>query len=150
MCFGSACGMSLFPLNRGMRTNAIDRPLKVSHGDASPLFHRDIRWPNIIRNAHNPTKWFLINIDWEDAAWAPTQAVTYTQLDPISHCPTVFEDGHAGEVDIWAVGRLSMDMSSLIVGVSTDLENFAKRMVQCKMSAVDALAEIQNLKSECN
>ncbi len=139
--------MSLFPLNRGMRTNAIDRPLKVSHGDASPLFHRDIRWPNIIRNAHNPTKWFLINIDWEDAAWAPTQAVTYTQLDPISHCPTVFEDGHG-----WRSGYLGCweTFNGYVVPYIRDLENFAKRMVQCKMTAVDALAEIQNLKSECN
>ena len=68
------------------------------------LFHRDIRWPNIMQNATNPDKWFLI--DWDDTSFAPTQACSKIVLNPKSHASQVFQDGHSAEVDIWGVGYL--------------------------------------------
>ena len=37
-----------------------------------PLYHRDIRWENIVRRMEDESKWFLI--DWEHAATPPTFA----------------------------------------------------------------------------
>ncbi|CAG8665089.1 2607_t:CDS:2, partial [Ambispora leptoticha] len=61
--------------------------LTVMHEAETPIFHRDIRWPNIIQ-LHG-SQWILI--DWEDASSMPTRA------------PEVFKDDYKGEVDIWSV-----------------------------------------------
>jgi len=120
--------------------------LVVMHSGPDPLYHRDIRWPNVVRRADEPSKWFLV--DWEEAAWAPTLAVT--ELDPKSHCPTVFQDGHAGEVDVWAVGKLILDRSYSIFDVFSDwkLRDWTTKMIEYKLNAADALAELQRLYSE--
>jgi hypothetical protein len=81
-----------------------------------PLFHRDIRWPNVIRDAHNPEKWFLI--DWDDAAAAPTRGVTH--LRPDTHSPRVFLDHHGAEVDLWGVGKLIVEAGRFVPGISAD------------------------------
>ncbi|KAF8346502.1 hypothetical protein F5887DRAFT_1073184 [Amanita rubescens] len=75
--------------------------LKIAHAHPS-LFHRDIRWPNIMQSREDSSKWFLI--DWEDASFAPTKAALH--LNHTEHSPRVYEDNHGAEVDIWAVGRL--------------------------------------------
>ncbi|KAF8344478.1 hypothetical protein F5887DRAFT_1075528 [Amanita rubescens] len=75
--------------------------LKVAHADP-PVFHRDIRWPNIMQSREDSSKWFLI--DWEDASFAPTKAAPH--LSQREHSPKVYEDNHGADVDIWAVGRL--------------------------------------------
>jgi len=75
------------------------------HADPKPVFHRDIRWPNLVRDGGDRTKWILI--DWDDAATSLTTAAMH--LDPKSHHPGVFRGGHGAEVDIWAVGKLIVD-----------------------------------------
>lgn len=77
------------------------------HDGTNPIFHRDIRWENIIRRADDKSKWFII--DWDEATGIPTSAVPY--LNPFHHAPGVFHDGHAGEVDVWAVGQLIREAS---------------------------------------
>ncbi|KAF8339322.1 hypothetical protein F5887DRAFT_1232886 [Amanita rubescens] len=47
--------------------------LSVAHAHPS-LFHRDIRWPNIMQSREDSSKWFLI--DWEDASFAPNKSST--------------------------------------------------------------------------
>jgi hypothetical protein len=71
------------------------------------LFHRDIRWPNVLWNSRNQT-WFLM--DFDDASMAPTRAAPHLSHD--IHHPGMFQDGHGAEVDIWAVGRLILDGTS--------------------------------------
>jgi hypothetical protein len=83
------------------------------HTPPSPLFHRDIRWPNIIRNAQDAEKWFLI--DWDDASQVPTHAATH--LNHKSHSPNVFVDNHGKEVDLWGVGKLVVDSSRFVPGI---------------------------------
>ncbi|KLO08028.1 hypothetical protein SCHPADRAFT_944775 [Schizopora paradoxa] len=119
--------------------------LVVLHADPDPLYHRDIRWANVIQDAHVPTKWFLI--DWDEASSSPTLAAP--DLDPASHCPKVFEDGHAGEVDVWAVGMLLGDMLNLYVGhpIGADLGLLSVRMKGYTLSAADVLQEIRRIKS---
>ena len=58
-----------------------------------PLYHRDIRWENIIRRADDESKWFLI--DWEDATMPPTFAQPLFAKD--THSPDIFRDGHGPE-----------------------------------------------------
>ena len=101
--------------------------LQVLHADPDPLYHRDIRWPNVLQDAHDPTKWFLI--DWDEAASPPTRAAV--DLGPESHCPKVFEDGHAGEVDVWAVGKILGDMANLYVShpIGADLGLLSAKMM---------------------
>ncbi|KAF8576604.1 hypothetical protein K439DRAFT_646707 [Ramaria rubella] len=67
-----------------------------------PIFHRDIRWANIIQNAENPRKWILI--DWEDAATPPTKGDARFSMS--EHSPRIRNDNHGAEVDIWGVGHL--------------------------------------------
>jgi len=67
-----------------------------------PIFHRDIRWPNIIQNIEDPSNWILI--DWEDAAAPPTKSEPHFHLS--EHSPRIREDNHGAEVDIWSVGHL--------------------------------------------
>lgn len=67
-----------------------------------PLYHRDIRWPNVLRKIDDESKWFLI--DFEDAATPPTAArISFTKEE---HSPAIFQDDHGSEVDIWGVGYL--------------------------------------------
>ncbi|KAF8798414.1 hypothetical protein BYT27DRAFT_7151238 [Phlegmacium glaucopus] len=73
----------------------------VAHADP-PVFHRDIRWQNIMQSCEDSSKWFLI--DWEDASFAPTKAAPH--LSQNEHSPNVYKDNHGADVDIWAVGRL--------------------------------------------
>ena len=67
-----------------------------------PLYHRDIRWDNIVRKIEDKSKWFLI--DWEYAATPPTFAQLSFMKE--THSPDIFHDGHGPEVDIWAIGHL--------------------------------------------
>ncbi|KAM6493831.1 hypothetical protein JOM56_010192 [Amanita muscaria] len=75
--------------------------LKVAHADP-PVFHRDIRWQNIIQSCEDSSKWSLI--DWEDASFAPTKGAPH--LSQNEHSPNVYKDNHGADVDIWAVRRL--------------------------------------------
>ncbi|CAG8598407.1 15467_t:CDS:2, partial [Acaulospora colombiana] len=74
----------------------------VLHSEPNPIYHRDIRWPNILRSSADTSKWLLI--DWEDSSIAPTRAAPH--LNSLSHHPKVFSDGHGAEVDLWSVGKL--------------------------------------------
>jgi hypothetical protein len=67
-----------------------------------PIFHRDIRWSNVIQKLDNPQCWFII--DWDDATWPPTKGASHFHKN--SHAPSVHSDGHGAEVDIWGVGEL--------------------------------------------
>jgi hypothetical protein len=67
-----------------------------------PIYHRDIRWPNVIRRIDDHSKWILI--DWEDAGVPPTMA--QPSFSRSTHPPAVFVDGHGADVDIWGVGYL--------------------------------------------
>ena len=112
------------------------------HADPDPVFHRDIRWPNIIRMVHEPRKWFLI--DWEDASMLPTHAAKH--LKKKEHSPRVFADGHGAEVDIWAVGKLFLDANTFASPLSPAMVSIGQRMREGKMmSAKQALTEIQRL-----
>ncbi|KAJ3493793.1 hypothetical protein NLJ89_g10936 [Agrocybe chaxingu] len=99
-----------------------------------PLFHRDIRWSNIVRAVEDQSKWFII--DWEDAAYPPTLA--QEDFTPESHSPAIKHDGHGAEVDIWGVGHLitscltgdiSMDLKALGRKICEDSERLTARMV---------------------
>jgi Phosphotransferase enzyme family len=104
------------------------------------LFHRDIRWPNVLWSSQNKN-WFLI--DFDDASMAPTRGVTH--LSHSIHHPRVFQDGHGAEVDIWAVGRLILDAVKWVVDVSEELRSVGKNMVEEAMTAEQALICLHNL-----
>lgn len=98
----------------------------MHEGPLTPLFHRDIRWPNIILSAEDASKWFLI--DWDDAATSPTRAATH--LDRLSHSAAVFRDNHGAEVDIWAVGKLILDARQFVDGIAEPCVTIGKQMVE--------------------
>jgi hypothetical protein len=95
------------------------------HADPTPLFHRDIRWPNIIRKASTKTKWFLV--DWDNASTSPTTAALH--LDRGSHSPRVFEPNHGAEVDIWGAGKLITDAVIFAPHISAAMLDLGTRMV---------------------
>ena len=68
------------------------------HAGPDPVFHRDIRQPNILKYIGS-SHWFLI--DWSDASKAPTLAAKH--LSAASHSPAIRLDNHGAEVDIWGV-----------------------------------------------
>jgi hypothetical protein len=116
--------------------------LVIMHDGPDPVFHRDIRWPNIIRRVDEPRKWFLI--DWDDASTLPTYAAK--DLREGEHSPRVFADGHGAEVDVWAVGKLFLDASTFASPLSPAMVAIGKRMREDEtMSAQQALTEIKSL-----
>ncbi|THU96247.1 hypothetical protein K435DRAFT_839131 [Dendrothele bispora CBS 962.96] len=101
------------------------------------LFHRDIRWPNVIRSKDDRSKWFLI--DWEDAAEAPTKALLHSASD--NRSPGVLQDGHGGEVDIWGVGHLITE--SGVIGLSSELGQIGVWMKEQSPSAEEAWVKLE-------
>ena len=117
-------------------------PTQVMHSPPNPVYHRDIRGPNIIKRFDGPG-WFLI--DWSDACIAPTRAVTH--LTESEHSPRVREDNHGAEVDMWGVGKYLEDLASRvtcgIVKPDAVTQMARKWMSDHIVSAVTALEEIQ-------
>ena len=94
------------------------------HGGNEPIFHQDIRWPNIIKLSGEPLKWILI--DWDDADCPPTRPANH--LEKTNHAPEVFEKGHGGEVDIWSVGKLITDAAHFIKDLSQSIIDIGVQM----------------------
>ena len=81
------------------------------HDGPNPVYHRDIREPNIIRRSDGQG-WFLI--DWSDASTIPTVGVQH--LTELEHSPRVREENHGPEVDIWGIGRYMEELASCSQG----------------------------------
>ena len=109
------------------------------HADPA-LFHRDIRWPNVLWNTQRKS-WFLI--DFDDASMAPTLAATH--LSRHNHHPGVFQDGHGAEVDIWGVGRLILDAAKSVVDVSEGLRSIGQNMVEGTITAEQSLESLRSM-----
>jgi hypothetical protein len=112
------------------------------HGGKSPLYHRDIRWENIIRLPQdNPSKWVLI--DWDDAGSPPTQAALH--LEKSNHAPEVFKNNHGAEVDIWSVGRLIIEAKTFILAISANVSELGRWMQSNhkNITAQDALRAVE-------
>ena len=77
------------------------------HDGPNPVYHRDIREPNIIKR-FDIQGWFLI--DWSDASTIPTLGVQH--LSDLEHSPHVREDNHGPEVDIWGIGYYMEELAS--------------------------------------
>ncbi|CAA7260723.1 unnamed protein product [Cyclocybe aegerita] len=124
--------------------NCVLKSLMVAHQVPGPIYHRDIRWNNVIRRLEDRSKWFLI--DWEDAATPPTRAEPSFTCS--SHSPDIFEDGHGPEVDIWGVGYLII--TCMAMDVSPKLRALGKRICEesRSMNAEEALALIENCQSD--
>ena len=112
------------------------------HSDPDPVYHRDIRQPNIIKR-YDGQGWFLI--DWSDASTVPTRAVTH--LKESEHSIRVRQDGHGAEVDIWGVGKYLEDLASRVTcGIAKPdavKEMARKWMANDTASAANALNEIK-------
>jgi hypothetical protein len=111
------------------------------HEGPIPIFHRDIRWPNIIKRADDPTKWFLI--DWDDATQAPTIAAIH--LDRNCHAPRVFFNDHGPEVDVWAIGMLLIERSRGLLSLPSKFRVVGECLQSGKYSALDALEMVKKL-----
>ena len=105
------------------------------------MFHRDIRWPNVMRNIKDESKWFLI--DWEDSATPPTQA--QSSLRRAIHSPDVFHDGHGAEVDIWSIGHLIKTCKAM--DISSDLRQLGDKI--CNESCQLTAQQVLNLVTNC-
>ncbi|PVF98299.1 hypothetical protein CPB86DRAFT_733261 [Serendipita vermifera] len=116
--------------------------LKVMHSGPNPVYHRDIRDPNIVKK-FNDQEWFLI--DWSDASTAPTRAVTH--LKESEHSPRVRQDNHGAEVDIWGIGRYMEMLASRVtckIAQPDAVQQMAQRWISdLNMSAATALDEIK-------
>jgi hypothetical protein len=109
-----------------------------------PLFHRDIRWANVIRRADDRSSWFLI--DWEDAAGPNNVAAKH--LHPDVHSPRLFFDNHGGEVDVWGVGLLIKESCSFAFNISAELLKLGVWMQDAEPTSQDALAAITKYKMD--
>jgi hypothetical protein len=114
------------------------------HDGTNPIFHRDIRWDNIVRRADDESKWFII--DWDDAAERPTSAATH--LNPSNHAPSVFHDGHAGEVDVWGVGELIREASRFVVSFPSSLLRLGEAMKGGELDAEAALGKVKEFRGQ--
>ena len=134
VCVLEALEVSILNLP-GEETNRKRDPRQVLHQEPV-LFHRDIRWHNVIRRLDQPRKWFLI--DWEYASKAPTKAA---DLSKNEHSPRSLSDGHGSEVDLWGVGFLVLE--SGVACLSTELRSLGEWMQsEHPPSAKEALQKI--------
>ncbi|KAG6910045.1 hypothetical protein DXG01_013769 [Tephrocybe rancida] len=115
--------------------------LEVLH-QSPPVYHRDIRWHNLLRRSHDPNAWFLI--DWDDAGFPPTTAQRHFARR--THAPAVFEDAHGAEVDLWGVGELIYRCRLREREVSVKLRELGGRMRAGGMGASEALREVRALR----
>ena len=110
-----------------------------------PIYHRDIRWNNVIRRIEDHSKWFLI--DWEDAARPPTKAQpSFTRSN---HSPAIFEDGHGSDVDIWGVGHMIRMCEA--ADVSVELRALGERICKesLRLSAHEVLTLVNTTQTDC-
>jgi hypothetical protein len=110
------------------------------HADP-PVYHRDIRAPNIIKKLDGD-EWFLI--DWSDASEAPTRGVKH--LKPSEHSPLVLRDNHGAEVDIWGVAKYMETLASVTCRFAKPnaVQQIARRwMEDVTTTATTALDEIE-------
>jgi len=147
---GNACAVNLGPRGDNVTpqgreeirdaVQCVLQALEAMHRQPSPLYHRDIRWPNIVRELGELGEtriWFLI--DWDDATTPPTKARPNLQAD--THHPAIAHDGHGAEVDIWAVGELIKEAHRSQWGATDDDMIFAERLTNGEItSASEALA----------
>ncbi|THU97186.1 hypothetical protein K435DRAFT_857810 [Dendrothele bispora CBS 962.96] len=118
--------------------------LEVLHGAVQPVFHRDIRWANVMRRLDDPEKWFVV--DWEDAATPPTTAQPH--FNSATHSSRIFVDGHGAEVDIWGVGGLIIHCSLTALDVTPELRDLGRWMQNSTApSAQEALRKIKDYQS---
>jgi hypothetical protein len=116
---------------------------QVMHQEPDCIFHRDVRWPNVIKSADDPRKWILI--DWDDAGTPPTLAVTH--LDDCNHSPAVFKDNHGSEVDVWGVGLLIKDCAPSMPGFPSELLRLGKAMQSGTLDVPKCIERIIALKA---
>lgn len=109
------------------------------HSPPTPVYHRDIREPNILKRLDGQG-WFLI--DWTDASATPTIAATH--LTEHEHSPRVRQDNHGGEVDVWGVGSYLLALCNRSrVEKPAELISIARKwMDDPTITAEAALAEI--------
>ncbi|KAJ7067815.1 hypothetical protein C8F01DRAFT_577072 [Mycena amicta] len=105
------------------------------------IIHRDIRWPNIIRSFEDRKDWFII--DWSDATQAPACAESTVNFQPHTHCPSLFEDNHGSEVDLWGVGELLL--TSKVMGLDPWLTEFG-RSLKDTHADIRATAALQRIR----
>jgi hypothetical protein len=117
-------------------------PPQVAHAGPDPVYHRDIRQPNIIKRLDG-SGWFLI--DWADATTTPTRGVTH--LKEWEHSPRVRVDNHGAEVDIWGIAEYMRQLASRVtcqVAKPEAIKELARRwMEDVTTSAANALDEIE-------
>jgi len=112
------------------------------HAGPEPVFHRDIRKPNIIK-CIDSSEWFLI--DFSEASKAPTSKVEH--LAAASHSPMIRFDNHGAEVDIWGVAYYMSELAGdehAVVRDKTLVQNMAmKWQSDLTITAEMALAELE-------
>ncbi|KAJ3334060.1 hypothetical protein HDU93_008222 [Gonapodya sp. JEL0774] len=118
--------------------------LEVAHQGGNPIYHRDIRWPNVVADATG-SEWFLI--DWDDAAFGPkTMAADPNTLGSSNHAPEIFQNNHGGEVDIWGVGMLIRELDRRIVNLDGRFVALGESMMATdakkRPNASDGLREV--------
>jgi hypothetical protein len=110
------------------------------HSEPHPVYHRDIREPNILKR-YGRDEWFLI--DWSDASTTPTKGVDH--MSKREHSPRVRVDNHGGEVDVWGVGYYLKRLASRSHPLDPDnLTQIAEKwMSDYTITAEAALDEIR-------
>jgi hypothetical protein len=93
--------------------------------------------------ADDPRRWILI--DWDDAASLPTHAAHH--LNKHYHAPTVFEDGHGAEVDLWGVGQLIVESSRFFPSFPSNILAAGKAMKSGEWNVSQSIKEILSFKT---
>jgi hypothetical protein len=99
-----------------------------------------------MRSANRPEQWFLI--DFDDASTVPTRAVTH--MNPETHSPRLFIDGHSGEVDIWGIGQLITASAEEALGVSSAMKGLGEKLLSDEPpTAEEAIALVHRFAISC-
>ena len=114
---------------------------QVMHADP-PIYHRDIRAPNIMKS-FDGEGWFLI--DFCDSTTTPAKGVSH--LNETEHSPRVRHDNHGPEVDMWGIGKymelLASRVPSGIAQPQAVVEIARRWMDNMSTNAASALDDIE-------
>jgi hypothetical protein len=139
------CVLEALRVRHSVSPFIISLHFQAMHSGPNPVYHRDIRDPNIIKRSDG-TGWFLI--DWSDATTTPTHAALH--LKPSEHSPAVRQDGHGAEVDIWGVGKYLENLASRVAcGIAKphEVKQMARRWIADSATSAEAALDEINVRT---
>jgi len=89
----------------------------------TPIMHRDVQWPNIIRHNNGYQRFILIDFDYATSSPSDKSLEAFSEYD---HAPEMLVGKHDFKVDIWGAGKLVGSCN--VMGIPSELLGFSIKL----------------------